>query len=50
MSDDRTEQWQQEDQEKAFLRCLELVQMAERGEKFKTEDIADLIYFLGVNR
>ena len=48
--DDRQEHWQAEDEEKAFLRCLELVQMAKRGEKFKTEDIADLIYFLGVNR
>ena len=48
--DEQSEHWQQEDSEKAFLRCLELVQMAERGEKFKTEDIADLIYFLGVNR
>lgn len=46
MSDDR--QQQQADEEQAFLRCVELAQMAQRGEKFNQRDIEDLIYHLGV--
>ena len=48
--DTQSERWQQQDEEKAFLRCLELVQMAERQEKFNPVDIADLMFFLGVKR
>ena len=39
---------QQQDEEKAFFRCVELVQMAIRGTEFKAEDIQDLMYFLRV--
>ena len=39
-------QQQQADEEQAFLRCVELAQMAQRGEKFSETDIQDLIYFL----
>lgn len=46
VSDDR--QQQQADEEQAFLRCVELAQMAQRGEKFNQRDIEDLIYHLGV--
>ena len=47
--EEQAERWQREDDREAYLRCLELVKIAQRGEKFKTEDILDLIYFLGVN-
>jgi len=44
-----TEQLQQAmDEEQAFLRCVELVQMAQRGERFETQDIEDLVYHLGI--
>ena len=46
--DTQSEHWQAEDEEKAFFRCVELVQMAQRREKFSQQDIADLIYHLGV--
>ena len=39
---------QAQDEEKAFFRCVELVQMVQRREKFSQQDIADLIYHLGV--
>ena len=48
--DTQSEQWQQEDQEKAYLRCLELAQMAVRHEYFTPKDIEDLIYHLGVRQ
>lgn len=39
---------QSHDEEQAFFRCVELVQMAQRGNKFTEQDISDLMYFLGV--
>lgn len=39
---------QQADEERAFFRCVELAQMAQRGEKFSRQDIEDLIVHLGV--
>lgn len=39
---------QEQDEEQAFFRCVELVQMAERGERFSKTDLQDLMYFLGV--
>ena len=51
--DTQSERWQQEDEEQAFLRCIELVQMAKLGQHqernvFSEKDIEDLIYFLGL--
>ena len=39
---------QAQDEEQAFLRCVELVQMAQQGKWFSRRDIKDLIYHLGV--
>ena len=39
---------QQADEERAFFRCVELAQMAQRGERFTPNDLDDLIYHLGV--
>lgn len=39
---------QAQDEEEAFLRCVELAQMAQRRERFTAQDIEDLIYHLGV--
>lgn len=39
---------QARDEERAFFRCVELVQMAQRGAKFEREDVQDLMYHLGV--
>ena len=39
---------QQHDEERRFFRCVELAQMAQRGEKFEKLDMEDLIYHLGV--
>ena len=38
------------DEEQAFLRCVELAQMAVRHEYFTPKDIEDLIYHLGVRQ
>jgi len=37
------------DEEQAFFRRVELVQMAQRGEQFTPVDIQDLMYHLGVS-
>ena len=39
---------QAQDEEQAFRRCIELVGMAQRHERFREQDIEDLIYHLGV--
>ena len=39
---------QAQDEEKAFVRCVELVLMAQHGKWFDKRDIEDLIYHLGV--
>ena len=39
---------QQRDEERKFFRCVELAQMAQRGETFDKQDMEDLIYHLGV--
>jgi hypothetical protein len=39
---------QQADEERAFFRCVELAQVAQRGERFTPTDLDDLIYHLGV--
>jgi hypothetical protein len=49
MNSTNSDNWQQQDEEQAFLRCVELVQMAQRGEKFKQQDIDDLMAQLGVS-
>ena len=38
------------DEEQAFMRCVELAQMAVRHEYFTAKDIEDLIYHLGVRQ
>ena len=48
MTDDQWGEWQQQDEEKAFFRCVELAQMVQRGEKFNNHDMEDLIYHIGV--
>ena len=40
------QRWQ--DDERAFFRCVELAQKAQRGETFDKQDMEDLIYHLGV--
>ena len=47
--DTQSEHWQAEDEEKAFFRCVELVQMVQRREKFSQQDIEDLKHHLGVS-
>ena len=39
---------QAQDEEQAFMRCVELVQIAQRGMTFTEHDIEDLQYFLRV--
>jgi len=39
---------QQQDEQQAFLVCLKLYQLAQRGEKFSDDDLKDLQYFLGL--
>ena len=39
---------QAQDEEQAFFRCVELCQLAQRGEKFTKTDIQDLMYHLRV--
>ena len=43
------EQSQQQDEEQAYIRCLELVQLAVRGHRFEGKDLQDLWYHLGMN-
>lgn len=46
---DRDEAMQQAaDEERAFSRCVELVQMAQRGADFDQDDVRDLMFHLGV--
>lgn len=40
---------QQADEERAFFRCVELAEMAQRGERFTSTDLDDLIYHLGLS-
>lgn len=40
---------QRQDEEQAFFRCVELVQMAQRGMRFTQQDIQDLMAHLGVS-
>ena len=47
--EDSWQQLQQGDEEQAFFRCVELVQMAQRGERFTKQDLEDLMYHLGVS-
>lgn len=45
---DQQELEQRQDEEQAFFRCVELVQMAQRSKPFQEHDIQDLMMFLGV--
>ena len=40
------QQLQQGDEEQAFFRRVELVQMAQRGQRFTRQDLEDLMYHL----
>ncbi len=46
--DAQSEQQQQNDEQEAYLTCLKLYQLAQRGEKFYAQDLKDLKYFLGI--
>lgn len=46
--DEQHERWQAEDEEREYMRRVELVQMAQRGMTFTTKDLEDLKYFLRV--
>ena len=43
------EEAQQQDEERAYIRCLELIQLAVRGHHFEGKDLQDLWYHLGMN-
>ena len=46
--DEQSERWQQEDEEREYMRRVELVQLAQRGMVFTVKDLEDLKYFLRV--
>lgn len=50
MDADRAEQneWQSQDEERKYMRRVELVKLAEKSDLFCREDLRDLIYFLNV--
>ena len=39
---------QQQDEMQSYMRCMELVQKAQRDQPFSKQDIEDLIYHLGI--
>lgn len=45
---DTDQNQQAQDEEQAFLRCVELAQMAQHHERFTTQDIEDLVHHLGL--
>ena len=46
--DEQSERWLQEDEEREYMRRVELVQLAQRNMQFSVKDLEDLKYFLRV--